>query len=51
LVGNGRYTPIVANGVAYDTEGWGSASALQSGASVSFIRDGNLDLNEGMLEM
>ena len=51
LASSGGETPLTASGIAYDTGRWGSALALQSGGSLSFARHGNLDLNEGTIEM
>lgn len=51
LEGSGGEEPLTYSGVTYDAGRWGSAQALQPGGSVTYACDGNLDLDEGTIEM
>ncbi len=50
-IGSGGETPTTAAGVAYGGGRWNSALVLAAGGSLAYARAGNLDLDEGTIEM
>jgi len=51
LAGRGGEPPVRSEGVDYATGKWGSALVLHPEGALAFLREGNLDLSQGTVEM